>query len=93
VLFVVWKFVSDGTGRDSGPGRRGAAPCEDHVKRVNDSRNETEDGQHDVQPEMESEADLQSHTEWRQDDGGDDSEDIFGAFFHDLFEVGWMIDQ
>lgn len=56
-----------------------ALVLQDHVQRMNDARDEAEQGKQDIQPEMPLQPDLQKHTEWRQNDGEKDLDRIRGG--------------
>jgi hypothetical protein len=49
------------------------------VHRMHDPRNITAQRQQNIQPERASETDLQEHTQWRQQNGDDDSNKVHGA--------------
>lgn len=45
---------------------------------MNNPRDVAEDGQQNVEPEVQSNADLEEDTEWRQKDGEDNSDKVQG---------------
>ena len=62
----------------SGKGANRRSFFNDDPDGMNDARNIPQQGQENIDPEMQSEAHLQKHTQWWQDDGQQNTNDIHG---------------
>jgi len=49
---------------------------QDDPQRVHDTRKKAAQGEEDVQPEVEAEADLEEHAQRRQEEGKKDADDV-----------------
>lgn len=58
---------------------------------MNDSGHVSEERQHQVQPEVKPQSDLEKYADRRQEYGEEDADEIFALFFHNDFQKGsWL---
>lgn len=54
------------------------SPAQDHPDGVDDAGNITAQRQENIQPEMQAESDLKKHTDGRENDGDQNTNDVHG---------------